>query len=88
MNSSQHLSKRKTLDERLGILGIASVAVIGMFIFQPVANVCGLTAIFLLIKRRNDTTVLKRTKIIGWVLVAVWFLLVLFVVNSQTSSGV
>jgi hypothetical protein len=88
MKNEPQQSKRKTLDERLGILGIASVAVIGMFLFQPIANVCGLTAIFLLIKRRNDKTVSKSIKVIGWVLVAIWVLLVMTVVNYQTGTGV
>ncbi|NCN51240.1 MAG: hypothetical protein COZ34_02410 [Candidatus Pacebacteria bacterium CG_4_10_14_3_um_filter_34_15] len=88
MKKNSQPSKRKTLDERLGIVGIASVAVIGMFIFQPIANVCGLTAVYLLVKRRNDKTVPKRTKVFGWVLVIVWLFLVLLIVNSQTNAGV
>lgn len=71
-------AKRKTLDDRLGIIGLSSIAVIGSLftggILKPIAYVCGLSAIYYLIKRRKDPTISKNTKIIGWVLIIIWLI--------------
>jgi len=77
-NNSQLKPKRKTLDERIGIIGMATIAVIGMFIFPPIANICGLSAIYYLLKGRKDNNIPKKVKVIGWILVSVWLVIIGF----------
>lgn len=71
--------KRKTLDEWLGIKGLGLLAVLAMLILEGLADVAALTAIYQLIKRRNDPTLLKNEKIVGWVLVSIWFVMLLLI---------
>ena len=68
---------RKTLDEYLGIVGLAIIAVIGTplgGLLRPIGDVAGLSVAYYLIKRRNDSTLTKKTQIIGWILFVVWLL--------------
>ncbi len=77
--------KRKTVDEYLGITGLVLIAVIGSLfggIIRPIAYVCGLSAIYYLVKRRKDESLQKNTKLFGWVLVVLWLIIV-----GVTNSG-
>ena len=77
--------KRKTIDEYLGTTGLGLIAVFGSLfggIIRPIAYVCGLSAIYYLIKRRKDEGLHKSTKIFGWVLVVLWLIIV-----GITNSG-
>lgn len=74
--------KRKTIDEYLGITGLAIIAVVGSLfggLIRPMAYVAGLSAGYYLIKRRNDPTLKKNTKIINWILLVIWLVEVGFI---------
>lgn len=71
--------KRKTLDDRLGVVGLAVAAVVMTMIFPPIGLVCALTAIYKLIKRNNDPTLSRTSKTIAWTLLALWLIELLFI---------
>jgi len=82
------VKKRKTIDDILGINGLLIIAIVGNSIFKgglfsPIASVCGLSAIYYLIKRRK--TLDKKQKQIGWGLVILW--LVIFSIFDQIIKG-
>jgi len=73
------IKKRRTLDSILGINGLLVVAIIGSTIFkggliEPIALVCGLSAVYYLIKKRKE--LVTKQKYIGWGLVVLWVILV------------